>query len=752
MQSLPALVARVHAASGTREIARVVQQAASAGWFSPDVADAALTRLLQPAQAATAPSSDSVADTPAAAQPPPEPAVDDESERLDAVQSILDTMFAKPGLVYTPTAWRAATRLAQRRQPPSAVLDVHAAYTRHRDLVPTQNMTTVHVAALHAVAAAQRPVSAVTRTLELALGASASPGYRAAVHGAAIAALVKLKDVDGAWTAFQRAAAAEGLVLHRGALAALLQAVVQRHQRARFDSLAAHIAEHFVGVKPDVPLANQFVRGHARFDGLDAAVRFVTVTFPAWDLHPDGATYAFLVQAALDAGDPDRARQMLADLRERNLPVGWQAYRPLLAAAARRGDLDGVNRIVEQLRAGDAGDVQRDLPRIADVIVAELVGAGHVAAADLFLGALPDDARSVGVYNAYIRGLVSSRVSGSVDAEADDRMARALRVFERVMPAAGIAPDAVTFNTLVSAFAQRREYARAIALLKAAPTVTAASFNPLLLAAARDRDPVVFGLVEREMAARSVPLDAIGLDAKLECLARAGELATALAVLESQPAGYRPSLKAHMVIFESLVDLARPRSAPAAADGTPKSKRTAKAARTDPALVPVIDELAARLEVEPDHSRASLAAFLDALLRLGRARDVVRVYLAHADRVPVNSAIANTVLRAARASRSPATAQSLVAQWTDRDRFALQPQHYAQYLETLAAAGWVDQAVAVLDAMPNPPEPTHLRSVVAPFRAAGRYDAADRLAAHLVQRFPSMAAGEDEGFARRPRR
>ncbi|ORZ40042.1 hypothetical protein BCR44DRAFT_61251 [Catenaria anguillulae PL171] len=597
----------------------------------------------------------------------------------------------------------------------------------HPDLVPNQHLAVMHVAAFNALAAGLRPLPAIETLLDRILASPncpQDPTYLAVIHSAAISARIKLKDINGAFTSYTQLVDAKGLVPRRSAVSALVQAVVQRHQPVRFRRILADIHAHHQAMQPDVQLANHIVRGLCAFESIDAATQFVATTYPAWSLLPDPITFAFLVQAAIEQGDTDRAKAILAGMKAQGLGIGWQAYRPLLVAAAKAGDLVALDRVLTQIRT-DAQDVDRELPRIADVIVGELMHAKHTELAETFLANLSPNMRTVGVYNAYISGLVSATAAD----KDGERMRKALDMYQVQMPKAGIAPDVVTLNTLVAGLAHRREYTRAMRLLdEASVPVTSLSYNPLLLAAARDKDAKVFSVIESTMRAHGISeLDAVGMDAKVECFARAGDMETALQVVARMD---KPTVKTHLVLLEALVVAIKVGSA------LPHQKRMCRRA---------IDQILARVEAAHNELGKSTFAILLHLLasrrQLDRPHDAIRIYLKHADQFAITKSIASAVLRAAQRTSAPATAKTVVQRWTQQEHFVMHATLHEMYLDILAGAGWLDDSLAHLQWMKEHKadmDETHLRAITGQLMRAGQPDAARKLAAHLVQVYPEL--------------
>ncbi|KNE66756.1 pentatricopeptide repeat domain-containing protein [Allomyces macrogynus ATCC 38327] len=436
MSNLSSLLLRIQRAVTRRDTLAALREAEQHGLFSPPLAEAAIDRVLQrpaaaeeptdniaelettdPTQYATEFASLDATSAPSASSstsvPDYAPVDDGDLTPAVALAEILRTPhLTRPDLVWGPTAFRGMMRhlRTQTPLPAPAIAQLHAQYTQSPDLVPMQTMIYVHVTAIEAAAAANHGVG-VARALDRAWAASSSRGYRASVASAAIVAYIsKLKDLDRAVTLFEETAAS-GVVPTRQALAALVQAVVQRHQRTRFDRLEK--AEEYV---------------HAAMAAADAS------------------TYAILVQVALDKGQPDFARALLARAKAAELPLSWHAYRPFLEAAARRGDLEAIDRVLDQARADHVGAAEamaKDSARVADVVVGALADAGHDEAARQMVAALPAEARTVGVYNVWIRALMRR-----------NQLDEAVAVLDHDMPAGGVEPDPVTYNTLVHGLAK----------------------------------------------------------------------------------------------------------------------------------------------------------------------------------------------------------------------------------------------------------------------------------------------------------
>ncbi|KAJ3369027.1 hypothetical protein GGF31_005988 [Allomyces arbusculus] len=785
MSNLSSLLLRIQRAVTRRDTLAALREAEHHGLFSPPLAEAAIDRVLQrpaiseettdtvseieptdPTQDATEFANLDTASSPSAQSNAPTPvtaSVDDgDMSPAAALAEILHTPhLTRPDLVWGPTAFRGMMRHLREQTPlpTAAIARLHAQYTQTPDLVPMQTMVYVHVTAIEAAAAANHGVG-VARALDRAWAASSSRGYRASVASAAIVAYIsKLKDLDRAVTLFEETAAS-GVVPTRQALAALVQAVVQRHQRTRFDRLERYIAQRADAIVPDTHLHNQLVRGIATFRGVNEAEEYVHAAMAA----ADATTYAILVQVALDKGQPDHARALLERAKMANLPLSWHAYRPFLEAAARRGDLEAIDRVLDQARAdheGAAEAMAKDSARVADVVVGALADAGHDEAARQMVAALPAEARTVGVYNVWIRALMRR-----------NQLDEAVAVLDRDMPAGGVEPDPVTYNTLVHGLAKAGDWKRAFEVLERTAHPTRSTFNSLMLAAAKAKDAAIVDLVRQRMTDAGIEPDAITYDALIEAYLATDRFAVALEVVETmernaaadanQP---RPTLKTHMVLLQYLVD----EVAPDKTRGTraPPSTR-AKSMKLDPKAVHVmIRELLARIDAHAsDHSRASLAALLNVYSRLKRHNQVLDTYLALAPEVGLTAPIIDSVLNSCRAARKPETAAQIVHHLDPLPEsataipppgvFTLRPRHWALYLDTLASAGQFDAALAVLDGLERRqgevrPDIGMMEAITRPLRNAKRYDAVDRLTRHLMARYPSIKeelsmTGYDRGF------
>ncbi|KAK9825475.1 hypothetical protein WJX81_008217 [Elliptochloris bilobata] len=310
----------------------------------------------------------------------------------------------------------------------------------------------------------------------------------------------------------------------------------------RLDEAAALLdAAVRAGVQLDARAYNVLLKGHARARDPGALAGIVAQMRQA-QVQPSVVTYNTLVDAYTKAGWRNRARGALEQAQRAGARLDAWSYSPLVNGCCQAGDLAGALAVVAEMRAaGVAPNVVIWATLVDGAVRAGDLGAGEALLADMrAAGCRPNDY----ILNSLLRGYCCREGRPPEDA---------LRLL-RDMRGMGVAPTAVTFNTLMDACLARGAPAAVPrlfrALLGAGLAPDAVSYTTLVAAFARlgrpDDAVRAFGAMEADAAV--VP-DGAALGALADALARAGrmdasERALARALALADVAGLSPPVEA----------------------------------------------------------------------------------------------------------------------------------------------------------------------------------------------------------------
>lgn len=173
---------------------------------------------------------------------------------------------------------------------------------------------------------------------------------------------------------------------------------------------------------------------------------------------PSAVSFGILLDACIDAGKFDEAKQIFEDLRHSNVPLNVIHYTTLLKGLARAGHLDDATQVLEDMRG--TPDTQPDLITYSTVVKA-LSDQGRTNDAMRVIELMLDQ-------NIKPDGIILNIVltSCAVHAMAPERVTHVFQWLRRH----GLQITTATLSILIKAFSKTKAWEVTLDLLDAAPT------------------------------------------------------------------------------------------------------------------------------------------------------------------------------------------------------------------------------------------------------------------------------------------